>query len=78
MDWAEYGNPECEASNLYFHETKISVSNQTTSLAEVVTGKGTECMSDEEYKVFEELQIQVYVGKFTRNRGLNLMVDTLK
>lgn len=64
LGWREYGNPECEASNRYFHETNVSVGEaRTVSLADV-SEKDMESMNDEEYATFEELQVQVYLGRY--------------
>jgi hypothetical protein len=27
LGWREYGDPKCEDSNKFFHETKVSISN---------------------------------------------------
>lgn len=73
LDWGEYGNPESESSNRYFLETETAVGGKKQSLANI-TEKDMELMNDEEYFVFEELQVQVYAGtchdrdEISRNR----------
>jgi hypothetical protein len=70
LDWREYGDPKCEASNKFFQETTVSISNSNTdgmgkvekSLAEI-TESDMEGMSEDEYTFFEELQVQIYVGR---------------
>ena len=61
LSWREYGNPESESSNKFLHETTVSVSKRMKSLA-TISEEDTEAMDDEEHKVFEELQVQVYLG----------------
>ena len=63
LSWKEYGNPECEASNLFFNETMVFVANKKTALANV-SEKDMEAMSDEEHAIFEEMQCQVYIGRY--------------
>ncbi|KAL3792528.1 hypothetical protein ACHAWO_008399 [Cyclotella atomus] len=63
LSWKEYGDSECEAFKTFFCETKVSISNNAKSLAEI-NESDMEYMSDTEYTKFEECQIQLYVGKF--------------
>ncbi|KAL7516311.1 hypothetical protein ACHAWX_001339 [Stephanocyclus meneghinianus] len=66
LGWREYGDPECDASNAFFHDTIVSVGGNEKSLAEI-RESDLEGMSEEEYTVFEECQIQIYVGKFAND-----------
>ncbi|KAL7528943.1 hypothetical protein ACHAXR_002709 [Thalassiosira sp. AJA248-18] len=66
LNWREYGNPQCESSNRYFHETTVPIAKTETSLANIKE-LDMESMKDEEYSKFEELQIQIYVGKFSND-----------
>ncbi|KAL7478310.1 hypothetical protein ACHAW6_004076 [Cyclotella cf. meneghiniana] len=66
LGWREYGDPECDASNAFFHDTMVSIGGYEKSLAEV-RESDLEGMSEEEYTVFEECQIQIYVGKFAND-----------
>jgi predicted nicotinamide N-methyase len=68
LDWTEYGDPESDASNGYFHERTISVAGTNKSLG-CVTERDMESMSDEEYSAFDELQVQVYIGKYHGEGG---------
>ena len=63
LNWKEYGDPESDPSNSFFHERKISVAGTEMTLGQV-TERDMELMSDEEYSIFDELQVQVYVGKY--------------
>jgi len=63
LNWRDYGNPECESSNEYFCETNVSVAKAKKTIA-AVTEEDMESMNDGEYSVFEELQVQIYVGKY--------------
>lgn len=63
LNWKEYGDPESDPSNDFFHERKISVAGTEMTLGQV-TERDMELMSDEEYTIFDELQVQVYVGKY--------------
>lgn len=43
---------------------KVSVENATKTMAQALLAeKDVECMNDDEYCVFEELQVQIYVGR---------------
>jgi len=65
LSWRDYGNPESEVSNAYFHETTMPVGDTQMSLAKVFEEDNIiESMKDEEYSIFEELQVQVYIGKY--------------
>mmetsp|Transcript_50702 Transcript_50702/g.108037 ORF Transcript_50702/g.108037 Transcript_50702/m.108037 type:complete len:503 (-) Transcript_50702:120-1628(-) len=63
LNWKEYGNPESESSNRHFYETTVSLAKKKAALANI-TEQDVESMNDEEYSIFEELQVQVYVGKY--------------
>lgn len=68
LTWKEYGNPESESSNRYFHETRICIENKdaisnNASLADV-TEQDMELMTNDEYSKFEEMQVQIYVGRY--------------
>lgn len=71
MTWMDYGNPASESSNEYFNNNSVSIkrSNTTTSksLAEI-TEEDLEGMNDDEYAIFEELQIQIYIGRWRKGR----------
>ncbi|KAL3762377.1 hypothetical protein ACHAW5_000639 [Stephanodiscus triporus] len=64
LKWKEYGDPESDLSNSFFHNRMVSVTGTGITLGQV-TERQMELMNDEEYSIFEELQVQVYVGKFT-------------
>ncbi|KAL3816076.1 hypothetical protein ACHAXA_009714 [Cyclostephanos tholiformis] len=68
LNWMEYGDPESDKSNGYFHERTISVAGTEMSLGRVTEGD-MESMNDGEYSTFEELQVQVYIGKYHVNDG---------
>ena len=71
MSWRDYGNPSNESSNEYFHITNVSITSLnhtiTKSLAEI-TEEDIESMSDHEYAVFEELQMQIYIGSWAEKK----------
>ena len=52
-----------EASNRFFNETMVFVANKKTTLANV-SENDMEAMSDNEHFIFEELQCQVYIGRY--------------
>jgi len=74
LSWKEYGNPQCEASNRYFHQTMVSVQGKPHSLAEISGQTGDnddskkeedqpgllENMDDQESEVFENCFVQIY------------------
>ncbi|KAL7460552.1 hypothetical protein ACHAXS_000999, partial [Conticribra weissflogii] len=77
LDWRDYGNPAREASNKFFHETTVPIGKcnigkknvarslcAKKTLAEI-SEDDTEKMSMEEYTIYEELQVQTYVGRFS-------------
>ena len=86
LSWREYGNPACESSNTFFHDTDVTISQNkggdkkqkavTKSLAEC-TEMDMEQMSDVEYSFFEELQIQILVGRFDV-KGISHREDDMK
>jgi hypothetical protein len=63
LKWKEYGDLESNLSNAFFHERMVSVTGTGITLGQV-TEREMELMDDEEYSIFEELQVQVYVGKY--------------
>ena len=63
LTWREYGDPESESFNCYFHETTVTVANEKLPLSQVAE-KDVERMNDTEYAIFEEVQVQIYVGKY--------------
>lgn len=68
LTWEDYGNPESELSNCHFHETTIWINNKQAVPNGVplsnVTERDMELMTDDEYSKFEELQVQIYVGRY--------------
>ena len=66
LDWREYGNPECEASNRFLSETTVSIGESKTAALANIKETDMERMSDEEHTIFEEMQCQIYIGK---NKG---------
>jgi predicted nicotinamide N-methyase len=63
LHWKEYGNPKSELLHIFLTETKVNAGGEEMSLGQV-TEKDMEVMTDEEYTIFEELQIQIYVGRY--------------
>jgi predicted nicotinamide N-methyase len=79
LNWRAYGNPESECSNDYFHNTNISITTKlnaivTKSLA-VVTEDDMESMKDDEYTIFEEMQIQIYLAGYVAKKGRKRNLD---
>lgn len=72
LSWKEYGDPTSQASNLYFHQTMVSVQGQPHALAEILASHDTdgdkednsrplqEKMTDQEAGAFEKFFIQIY------------------
>jgi hypothetical protein len=63
LHWKEYGNPKSEFLHTFFTETKVYAGGEELSLGQV-TEKDMEIMNDEEYTIFEEIQIQIYIGRY--------------
>lgn len=62
LGWSEYGNPESNVSNEYLSQ-KISIGGKQDVPLYQVTEFHQNLMTDEEYINFENLQIQIYIGK---------------
>jgi hypothetical protein len=63
LHWKEYGNPKSELLRDFFYQTKVYAGGEEKSLGQV-TEKDMEVMNDEEYTIFEEIQIQIYIGRY--------------
>jgi predicted nicotinamide N-methyase len=66
LSWNEYGDPQCEASNLFFSQTMVGVEGVPTALAEIdeaAMGR----MEGAEFEAFERMYIQIYVGNPKEN-----------
>lgn len=73
LNWKDYGNPSSITSNEYFHNTNVSITTKpndtvTKSLA-VITEDDMERMNDNEYALFEEKYIQIYVASYVGKKG---------
>lgn len=65
LSWRQYGDPDNDASNLYFHQTMISVQGKPQALAGLLAEQQdhqalTERMTDDEARAFEQCQIQMH------------------
>lgn len=61
LSWNEYGDPQCEASNLFFSQTMVGVEGVPMPLAEIdeaAMGR----MEGAEFEAFERMHIQIYLG----------------
>ena len=61
LGWQEFGNPSCEASNLFFAQTMIGVRGIPISLGNIDEAKVEEMRKDE-YNCWDKMFIQCYVG----------------
>ena len=61
LSWEDYGNPNCDASNVYFSSTMIGVDGVPKSLGSIDEAD-TQRMTTEEYDAYERMQIQIYIG----------------
>jgi predicted O-methyltransferase YrrM len=75
LNWMDYGNPERECSNEYFHNTKVSIYGTITKSLAVITEDDMESMKDYEYAIFEEMQIQMYLAGYTAKKGRKRDLD---
>ena len=64
LSWEEYGNPQCEASNEYFHARQVMVDGNQLPFSRI-TEVDMEKMSAIEYARFEESQVQLLMGRFS-------------
>jgi predicted nicotinamide N-methyase len=62
LDWKDFGDPSNEDSNLYFHQTQISVEGKPKSLADI-TEEDTGKLSSDEFEAWERAHIQIFIGK---------------
>jgi predicted nicotinamide N-methyase len=62
LSWENYGNPNCNDSNVFFSQTLVSVQGVPTSLAEI-DESANQRMTSQEFEAWERVQIQIYVGK---------------
>ena len=74
LTWEDYGNPESDLSNSYFHGTTVCIERKRAGSNIVplanTTERDMELMTDDEYSKFEELQVQIYVGRYrVESRG---------
>ena len=61
LSWEEWGDPSLEASNLYFHQTMISINGKTKALVDI-TEHDSKQMSSLEFEAWEQAHVQVYIG----------------
>ena len=62
LSWEDWGNPNVDASNLYFQQTLISVQGTQKPLADI-TEEETKLLSTIEFEAWEQAHIQIYIGK---------------
>lgn len=62
LNWQEFGNPHCEASNKYFRQQAIAVNGELCTLSEIDEEK-MKHMLNREHEAFENCFLQVYLGK---------------
>ncbi|CAB9530278.1 methyltransferase like [Seminavis robusta] len=67
LGWEDFGDPNCEASNRYFHQTMVAVQGKPHSLAGILaSGEEGDAqplqdqMTDDEADAFENCHIQIY------------------
>lgn len=70
LHWKEYGNPKSELLQRFFNETRLLAGGNVISLGQV-TEKHMEIMTDEEYTIFEELQVQIYIGRYNDGKTIS-------
>jgi len=66
LTWKEFGNPDCEKSNKYFHQRQISVNGRLTSIA-TIDEEQARMLPKEEYEEWERSFIQILVGRTKGN-----------
>jgi predicted nicotinamide N-methyase len=62
LHWTEYGNPNCDKSNMYFTNTFVKVNGMNVALKDI-TEDHMDKMDEDEYQLFEARYIQIYIGK---------------
>jgi predicted nicotinamide N-methyase len=62
LDWEDFGDPCNKDSNLYFHQTQISVEGKTKSLA-AITEEDTGKLLSDEFEAWDRAHIQIFIGK---------------
>lgn len=77
LHWKKYGNPKSESLQWFFNAMRVSAGGNVMSLGQV-TEKDMEGMTDEEYTIFEELQVQIYIGRYHTTTGKTISQKTTK
>eukprot|EP00980_Cylindrotheca_fusiformis_P031532 scaffold26503_cov127-Cylindrotheca_fusiformis.AAC.2 len=62
LQWQDFGDPSNKDSNLYFHQTQISVKGKPKALADITEEDISELQGDE-YEAWERAHIQIYIGQ---------------
>ncbi|CAJ1957723.1 unnamed protein product, partial [Cylindrotheca closterium] len=62
LDWRAFGDPKNEKSNLYFHQTQISVKGKPKALADITEEESGKLLADE-FKAWDRAHIQIYIGR---------------
>lgn len=62
LDWKTFGDPSCKDSNLYFHQTHISVHGKPKALADFAEDETTKLLEDE-YVAWEKAHVQIFIGR---------------
>jgi hypothetical protein len=62
LSWKDFGDPSNTQSNLYFHQTQISVQGKPKAVADI-TEDETKQFTTDEFEAWERAHIQIYIGK---------------
>lgn len=62
LDWSAFGDPTNDKSNLYFHQTQISVKGSPKALADITEEESGKLLADE-FEAWDRAHIQIYVGR---------------
>ena len=60
--WNEFGNPSCEASNKYFHQTQVSLNATPTSIGDI-SEEQARGLPEREFKAWDRSFVQIYLGR---------------
>lgn len=61
LNWNEFGDPNNAKSNLYFHQTQISVQGNPKALADI-TEEESGKLDAQEFEAWDRAHIQIYMG----------------
>jgi predicted nicotinamide N-methyase len=63
LSWKDFGNPSCDQSNRYFHQTQVAALNGTPTSIAYITEEQAKDLPKQEFQAWERSFIQFYLGR---------------